>query len=93
MPRSMADAVTAQRAPAQGPGRLEGEVAATVTDATALVKVIVPNPDGPAQIYGPMRWTAPGDYLPEDGDPALIVQAHNTRDWWAHVWPLANDQP
>jgi hypothetical protein len=77
---------------------LEGEVADTArtpepTGPDKLMAVRVPNPDGKAQTYGPVRWIGPADELPADGDPVFLVQAANTKQWLALVWPLSFDQP
>lgn len=93
MSRTLGTTSEAQRAPGRGPSQLEGEVIANAADDASLIKVRVFNPDGPAQSYGPMRWTAPNAHVPFAGDPALIVQAHNTREWFAQVWPAESEQP
>lgn len=71
----------------------EGVVISNPADETELIRVRVRNADGAPQEYGPMRWFGPASPLPEDGDTCLIVQASNTKHWFALIWPLAFDQP
>jgi hypothetical protein len=77
---------------------LEGEVADTArtpepSGTDKLMAVRVPNPDGKAHTFGPLRWVGPANELPVDGDTVFLVQAANTRQWLAIVWPLSFDQP
>lgn len=85
--------LTAPRTAAQG--RLEGEILGPPDTVTNLVMVRVPNPEGPSQAFGPLRWGPERDgVLPDTGDLCLIEQAANTRQWWLVCWwPLAYEQP